>query len=173
MKLFVKWTKENLSLISPAPLSTLNQMLVKAKIEFYLGTPSQNFRDLSSFPNIMVLRDLSSWRIGSIWTWPSLPQDWKLVRPTCGFLKPSALSCRVLQPVHPMSSLFKSWPLHLSLWQENNSEILDCLSWATIPPPTTGGSESTFSTLGCSPIPFAIRIVVYIIKFCQPALKIW
>ena len=172
MKWFVKPTKEDLSLISLAPLFILNQKLAKAKIEFHLGSPSRTFCASSSFPNINVLRGLSSWSIGPICTWPSLPQDWKLACPTCGFLKPSALPCRALLPVHQMSILFMSWLLYRSLWQGNDDVILDCLSWAKIAPLTTGRSESIFSTLGPSPTLLDIRIVVYIIKFCQPAPKI-
>ena len=94
-------------------------MLVKAKIEFHLRSPSLN--DLASglSPFINVLRGSGSGRIGSICTWPCIQQDWKLASPPRGLLEAgdSPVQCSALQLVHLISILPRLLPLHLPFWQ--------------------------------------------------------
>jgi len=103
-------------------------MLVKAKIEFHLLSPSRNAHAGVSPPLINALRGAGSGRISSICTLPGLQQDSKLASPPRGFLEAddSAVQCKALQPVHLMSNLPKSWPVHLALWLTKDKGTRDC-----------------------------------------------
>ena len=55
-----------------------------------------------SFSHIKVLEISGTWHIGLICTWPCLPQDWKLVSLSSGFLQNSTLEWRALHSVYLM-----------------------------------------------------------------------
>ena len=95
---------------------------------------------------IKVWRGSGSGRIGSIWTWPRMRQEWKLASPPGGLLEPdeSLIQCSALPPVHLMSILPKSWPVHFARWFRKDKGTCNCL-----PPPPGPGARGT--AIGCLP----------------------
>ena len=96
-----------------------------------------------------------------------MQQEWKLASPPRGLLETddSLNQCRALQPVHLISILPRSWPVHFARWSRKDKGTRNRL-----PSQTGSGANGTCSKLiaGAASTPFlAIRTAVYIIIFCQ------